>query len=468
MNSVEGGLPHLGKNNGMRTRLLGFALLGPALVLFTSTAAVAQTSIIERAAEDLKRAPVYVDPQAESILSSGEAQRLSDQIESAQAGPIYIAVLPEEALSERGGSLDDVLQTLGETLGRSGTYAVVAGGALAAGATEGTPFEADTVPELADQAIESVGGNGASAVLTDFVDRLETSAASGGGLPEGSGDTPNTPDGDGGGFGLLPLLLVGGGIALIISLRRRRAAEQRAHLQLKEVKGAAMDDLVALGNDLRALDLDVEMPDADPAAKDDYVHALGCYERASQSIDDARRPEDMEAVTSQLEEGRWAMASAKSRLAGLPPPERRPPCFFDPRHGPSQRDVEWAPSGGALRAVPACAEDAARVERGEEPMAREVTVGGRSTPYWNAPAYYGPWAGGYFGGMAGGFFPGLFLGSMLGGGFGYGADYGGGDGGGDYGGGDGGGDFGGGDFGGGDFGGGDFGGGDFGGGDFGG
>ncbi|MDQ3784739.1 MAG: hypothetical protein M3360_07680 [Actinomycetota bacterium] len=438
----------------MRTRLFSFGLLGLALILSTA-AAGAQGSIIERAAEGLKSDPVYVDPQAESILSSGEARKISDRIERADAGPVYIAVLPEEARSEGGGSVDGVLGTLFQTLGRPGSYVVVAGSELVAGTSGGTPFQEGTVPELASFAVQSEASNGASAVLTDLVERLEASAASGGTLPEV--DTPSTPDGGGGGFGLLPLLLVGGGIALIISLRRRRAGEERARLQLEEVKEAAMDDLVALGSDLRALDLDVEMPDADPAAKEDYVHALGCYERASRSIDEARRPEDMEAVTSQLEEGRWAMASAKARLGGLPPPERRPPCFFDPRHGPSARDVEWAPPGGATRAVPACAEDAGRVERGEEPMAREITVGGRSMPYWNAPAYYGPWAGGYFGGMAGGFFPGLFLGSMLGGGF-YGGDYGG----------DGGGDFGGGDFGGGDFGGGDFGGGDFGGGDFGG
>ena len=36
-------------------------------------------------------------------------------------------------------------------------------------------------------------------------------------------------------------------------------------------------------------------------------------------------------------------------------PGATPPCFFDPRHGPSVRDVEWAPSDGAVRTVPACA-----------------------------------------------------------------------------------------------------------------
>ena len=117
-------------------------------------------------------------------------------------------------------------------------------------------------------------------------------------------------------------------------------------------------------------------------------------------------------------------------------------------------------SGGAPRAVPACAADAHRVEDGLEPASREVVVGGERTPYWNAPAYYGPWAGGFFGGFGGGLLPGLLVGSMLGTSLGWGAypdaasaepDAG---------------DFGGGDFGGGDFGGGDFGGGDFGGGGF--
>src|SRR3712207_7562347 len=42
-------------------------------------------------------------------------------------------------------------------------------------------------------------------------------------------------------------------------------------------------------------------------------------------------------------------------------------CFFDPRHGPSARDVEWAPPGGAPRLVPACAADAVRIEDGEDP-----------------------------------------------------------------------------------------------------
>jgi hypothetical protein len=154
------------------------------------------------------------------------------------------------------------------------------------------------------------------------------------------------------------------------------------------------------------------------------------------------------------------MASAQARFKGETPPERRPPCFFNPRHGPSTRDVLWSPPYGEEREVPACEADALRVERGDEPQAREVMRAGQRVPYWNAGPAYGPFAGGFFGGYGGGLLPGFLIGSVLGGsmypGNAYGDDSLGGFGGGDFGGGGGlsGGDFGGGDFGGG--GGGDF------------
>jgi hypothetical protein len=180
-------------------------------------------------------------------------------------------------------------------------------------------------------------------------------------------------------------------------------------------------------------------------------------------------------VSETLEEGRFAMAYAKALLEGKPPPQRRPPCFFDPRHGPSTEDVEWAPPGGQPRPVPACAADAVRIRDGFAPHGRQVTAGGRQTDYWNAPRHFGPLMGGYFNGFGGGgMLPGLLVGSVLGAGLGFGAaDLFGGDGDGDVDGdgdggwgdgGDGGDGFGGDGFGGDGFGG--DGGGDFGGGDF--
>jgi hypothetical protein len=326
---------------------------------------------------------------------------------------------------------------------------VVVGNSFRAGSTN-----LGGVRAAADDAFSAHKGDGVTAVLIDFADRVGKLRA---GDDTGSGDGGNGP-GSAGTILVLAAIGLGGG-ALLLSRRRRRAREAE---ELDEVKDNARDDLVSLGEDIRALEVDVGLAGASAEARDDYARAVDAYERANQVWERARRPEDLEPVAAALEEGRWAMASAKARLEGRQPPERRPPCFFDPRHGPSSREVEWAPPGGAPRLVPACEADAQRVERGDDPAAREYTIGGRRVPYWEAGPAYAPFAGGYFGGFGGGaFLPGLLAGTLIGEAMWAGPAWGG-----DYGGGyDGGGDFGGGDFGGG---GGDFGGGDFGGGDFGG
>ncbi|MFL5865233.1 MAG: hypothetical protein ACJ780_31450 [Solirubrobacteraceae bacterium] len=238
----------------------------------------------------------------------------------------------------------------------------------------------------------------------------------------------------------------------------------RREREWEEVRASAQDDLVALGEDIRALDVDVQMPGASAQAKQRYEQALEAYQRASDVFDRAKRPEDLAPVSETLEEGRYAMAAAKALLEGREPPERRAPCFFDPRHGPSTEDVQWAPPGGAVRPVPACAADALRIKEGFQPHGRQVTVDGRSTDYWNAPRHYGPWAGGYFNGFGGGgLLNTLLVGSALGAGLGLGEGlvgdmFGDGDGDGDRGDGDGDGDRGDGDWGDGGDGGGDFGG----------
>lgn len=164
----------------------------------------------------------------------------------------------------------------------------------------------------------------------------------------------------------------------------------------EDVRRTAEEDLLGLAEEIRSLDLDIEMPGVASEARADYMHAVDQYDRAKAALDRARAPQDLGAVSSAVEEGRFAIASTRARLAGRQPPERRPPCFFDPRHGPSVRDVVWTPPGGTPRPVPVCAADAVSLEEGNQPHARRVRVGDREVPYWNAPAYYGPWVGGYF------------------------------------------------------------------------
>jgi hypothetical protein len=403
--------------------------------------------ILDRTAQALSSNPVYVDPQAETTISQAEAEELRGRIEASDAVPLYIAIVPRAARDEAGGDATEFLRLLARRLDRRGTYAVVVGGQFRAGSSV---LPKGAAARIATEAFQQHGDEGLAPTLLAFVDGV--AAERRGGAEGGSDDSSR------GGGNVFPILVAAGAaVGGFLLLRRRRRARQ-AREALATGKTVAQEDMLALADDIRALDLDVEMPDVDPDAKEHYGRAVEAYERADRAYDTARRPGDLAAVSTALEEGRYEMASAKARLEGREAPERLPPCFFDPRHGPSVRNVLWAPPGGEPREVPACAADAVRLESGEEPEQREVLVGGRQTPFWGVPGLR-PYAGGFYGSFGGGLVPGFLIGSVFGGAMFGGADA--------YAApandpGDLGGDLGGGDFGGGDFGGG--GGGDFGGG----
>lgn len=453
-------------------RLLKLVLALTGVLVYSSAPAFAQvateTNYVSDVVAGLQADAVFVHPDASSALSEGDAEQLRDKISNSNAGAVYIAVLPEAAKQQAGGSTTELLKQVVNGVRRNGTYALVVGTELRAGHTQIQGL----VPDIATKAVQENSGGGTAAVLGGFVDGLAEAAQSEGGFAETDGG------GGGGGSSAVPLavLALGGGAAAFAISKKRKTQRLTEAKQLKEVKDVAEEDLVALGESLRELDLQVEMPSADPRAKQEYVKALGQYETATRDLDRAQRLQDIQRVSEDVAEGRYAITRAQARLEGIEPPEKRDPCFFDPRHGQSVTEVEWSGDGSmSPRQVPACAADAQMVRQGRTPEGREITVDGRRVPYWNAPAYYGPWAGGYYGG--GGLLQGMLIGSMFGGGFGGGGfGYGGtgGNDGGDGGGSDGNdfgdfGGFGGGGFGGGgDFGGGGFGGGDFGGGDFGG
>ena len=444
-----------------RPRALVAALLAALLVaVLPAAVALAQAAspAIVEAAEALATDNVYVAEGAAPTLTADEQARLREAIREASqdAGAVYIAVLPPETLQEVVGSAAGLPRALADELSRPGAYFVVAGTEAGYGQTNQSGYPEGSASAAGDAATANDSPNETlPEVAFAFVDGLGRAAAA------GSADAVTEEAGSGifGTvlIGLVLLALVG---VAVFALRRarRRAEDERRHTE--EVRGTALEDLQALDRENRSLQLDADMPDASADLKRDYVTALESYSRASLAIDNARRPQDFQAASQAIEEGQFAVATANARKEGRPLPERTLPCFFDPRHGPSVRDVLWAPPGGQPREVPACAADALRVEKGREPAARTVDVDGQRRPYWDAPAYYGPWAGGWYGGGGSGFLSGLLLGSWFlpgFGGFGWGGGFygdGGGGGGGDMG-----GDFGGGDWGGGDFGGGDFGGG---------
>ncbi|MGW5212044.1 hypothetical protein ACWEQO_12760 [Streptomyces sp. NPDC004051] len=439
-------------------RLLIVPVAAALAVLLAGAPGAHAATDLSTVAQALRESPVYVDPEARGILSESDAEALANKIEDADK-PVLVAVLPA------GYPTENLFRNLRTETGITGLYGIRLGDEFDARA-DSSVLSRQGVQNLVT-ATQDAGD--AKAQLNDFVDDA---------LRNTGGSAPSSWSGGADGVsvgGLITagaLLAAGGAGVYAVSRRNRRrtmehAEEQRAALE--KLRVVVDEDITAFGEELDRLDFHPGEPGADDAMRADYGRALDSYEQSKHLMDAAGRPEDVRAVTQAVEDGRFALARLDARRAGRPLPERRPPCFFDPRHGPSVADALWQPPGGTEREVPVCAADRARLADGHEPVVREVDTDLGRRPYWEAGPAYGPWAGGYFGG---GLLPGLLVGTVLGGmmaGPSYAADYGSGYG--DFGGYTGGdvsgADFDSGDFGGG-FGGGDFGGGGFGGGDFGG
>ena len=425
---------------------------------------------------------VCVASDARSALSVSQQDQLEQQIGSE---PIYIVV----AASGSNGydaAMDQLINDLSShqqfVVGfydvRTDHFGAYNRGVLAD----------NEAAQLATTAVQD-HQNDPAAALTEFVSSVKSQAGSTSATGSGSGSSSSS----GAWIAVvivIGVLLIAGLLVGLLIVRPRRARRAR---DLKDAKAAAQDDLLALNQQITDRDSDVAIQQH-PEAAAEQAAALAAYERGTAALDAARKPQDMLLVSRNIAEAQYRLAAAEALAHGQPRPDRRPSCFFDPRHGMSVADVAWTPpDGGPTREVPVCANDLHKIERGVEPEMRTVRQTGSQAPVYYANAGFAP---AYWGGYGYGpdLFTGFLLGSALSGGWGGGYGWGGpgwgggpgwdggpgyGDGndgnfgGGDFGGGDnfggGGGDFGGGDnFSGGDFGGGDFGGGDFGGGDFGG
>ncbi|MFI0808306.1 hypothetical protein [Streptomyces echinatus] len=386
-----------------RTRSLPALLAVLTLVLASLLALAPGTRAdtgISTIAAALRKGPVYVDPAARDQLSAADADTLAKRIKDA-GKPLFITVLPA------GYRTTNLFTDLRAATGVTGLYGIRLGDRFDARA-DSSVMSATARQNL----VTSVQGEDAKAQLTDFTDRAL--ANMGGHAPKSWGGSA----GDGGGASATALVTAAvvlvaagaGGYALVRRGRRRREQEQRAALDRLRV--VVDEDITAFGEELDRLDFHPSEAGADDAMRADYERALDAYDSAKQRMTAATRPEDVRSVTEALEDGRFSLAQLAARREHRPLPERRPPCFFDPRHGPSVTDATWTPPGGAARQVPVCAADATRLADGRDPVVREVDTEYGRRPYWDAGPAYGPWAGGYFGG---GLLPGLLVGTLLGG-----------------------------------------------------
>ena len=205
--------------------------------------------------------------------------------------------------------------------------------------------------------------------------------------------------------------LVGAAIALVTvalvsrqALRtrvRRRDSRLREAADLRLLRRAAAEDITLFGEELARLHEETLADPLDEQMRADYQSALDSYERAKAQLGSAAAPTDVTEVTTTLADGRFAQACVLAARDGTGRPERRPPCFFDPAHGPASTEVSWAPPGGVEREIPVCFRDAERLDAGEQPRPRMVRLGNRWVPWYASGPTYEAWAAGWYGALAG-------------------------------------------------------------------
>ncbi|NEA00020.1 hypothetical protein G3I28_11875, partial [Streptomyces sp. SID10116] len=308
----------------------------------TSAASGAQdASSVSVVADAWKKSPVYVDPAASDQLSERQADALAEKIKKADK-PVFVAVLPDDFPRQA------LFRQLRTETGVTGLYAVRLGDGFDAKADRSV-LTGNAVANL----VSLVQGESAPQQLDRFVG--QALVQTGGKAPESWGGGSDNSVSPGALVGVGVVVVAGAGGAYAIVRRKKRRHEEMQRESLRKLSVVVDEDITAFGEELDRLDFHPAESGADDAMRADYERALDSYEKAKSYMAAATRPEDVRAVTQALEDGRFSLSLLAARREGRELPERRAPCFFDPRHGPSVEDATWAPANGAERSVPVCA-----------------------------------------------------------------------------------------------------------------
>jgi hypothetical protein len=300
------------------------------LLLLAVSPGEAGAATAREVAEALRGDPVYVAPATDELLTVAQRGRLRLRIVDRDIGRIQIAVV-RGASARRAGGLNEYANAVDQAMpGRRGSLLVTTGSAFHV-----ITSHAVVNPTLAAvrTAVESNRGKGLDAQLLAAVDGIAevdpgasadptppSAPSPTAGDPSASGDDFLDDVGDSVRLGVLiaaaavALPFVLGAFGLLLMWRRRQAAAaEREQLTTRDTR----DELVAFGEEIRALDLDVDMPGVSQTARDEYGRALELYDRANRLLagDDPSEVELYEARRS-VEEGRARLAAAREALAG--------------------------------------------------------------------------------------------------------------------------------------------------------
>ncbi|WP_405061975.1 hypothetical protein OG474_10045 [Kribbella sp. NBC_01505] len=361
-------------------------LVTPVLVIpvLPAEAASSPEGYMNDVASHLGDPGVWVDPDV-GELSSSEVASLDAAAKSA-AAPIRIAVIPADKIkngeySPLAWEGEEIADQLYDRVGVEGVYAVLVD---ASSQSYGRGFHAVQradhgptyhVGDAVDAAVDCCAPN-YERMLERFIQRAQVI------------DKPWYIDIAPYAGGLAGLFGLWWGV-VTLGARRARRSDEKAHLTI--TRPMLNEEIIALSQQVSALPTTNE-PQQAKISKD----VLDTVEKARQRLDSAKGDPDVEAVTTLLGSARYGLVCIDAVRAGQPIPKPTAPCFFDPRHGPSTAEVEWAPFEGSVRKVDVCTACKQRAEAGEEPQVRMVKLWQQPRPYWSFGEEMGAYIDGYW------------------------------------------------------------------------
>jgi uncharacterized membrane protein YgcG len=316
---------------------------------------------------------LWVDPKSRSMLPDGAIADLDRAAKSAPV-PVRLAVIPAEVLIDPAQSTDyrtvllwespEMATKLYERVGVDGVYAILVDASSSSSgrgiwavqhAADGPTYH---VESAVDQAIECCAPRYAP-MLDRFIKRSSQI------------DHPWYVYAAPVAGGIVGLFGVWWGAAARHSRRQQRREEQQ-HVQA--VLPLLHEEVIELSEKVSALPTTADIEQAQLTRQ-----VLDTVEKARHRLDALTKDDDTQAVTTLLGDTRYMLHCLTALHRGEPRPERTPPCFFDPRHGPSTTQRQWAPdTAGTEREIPTCAECADRLDSKQAPEIRFVGT----SRYW--------------------------------------------------------------------------------------
>jgi hypothetical protein len=302
-----------------------------ALLAALAAAPAAGSEYSKRLAQRVEREVVYVDPKARPKVSIGEAGDIRLRILKKAPGRIKIAVVPEGRAVEEGG-VSGLASAMARDVEFRGTLMVVAG---RRSFTLTSHPASDATAKAVQEAFDRREDDSRGKQLVSAVDAIAAvdpgpSADPAGAPPSGIGDfgeeTDDVFDTVNDAFRITTIIIALSFILPILAIAawivwRVRKSRKEAEGDLDFVQEGLRNQLIALGDDIRALEVDVGMPGVNALAVADYEAAVQQYDKANFALERSEQnPRYVEEARGALREGERRISDAKVRLGVTPIP----------------------------------------------------------------------------------------------------------------------------------------------------